>query len=31
MVVSKDGKSIKVVSIDKQRNGTMTYTAEKQP
>jgi hypothetical protein len=31
MVVSKDGKSMKVVSIDKQRNGTMTYTAEKLP
>jgi hypothetical protein len=31
MVVSKDGKSMKVVSIDKQRNGTMTHMAEKLP
>jgi hypothetical protein len=31
MTVSKDGKSMRVVSTDKQRDGTMTYTAEKQP
>jgi hypothetical protein len=29
--VSKDGKSMKVESADKQRGTTMTYTAEKQP
>jgi hypothetical protein len=31
MTVSKDGKSMKVESVDKQRGGTMTYTAEKRP
>jgi len=31
MVVSKDGKSLRVESTDKQRGGTMTYTAEKRP
>lgn len=31
MTVSKDGKSMRVESTDKQRGGTMTYTAEKQP
>jgi hypothetical protein len=29
--VSKDGKSMRVESSDKQRGGTMTYTAEKKP
>lgn len=29
--VSKDGKSMRVESADKQRGGTMTYTAEKKP
>lgn len=29
MTVSKDGSSMKVESSDKQRGGTMTYTAEK--
>jgi len=29
MTVSEDGKSMKVESTDKQRGGTMTYTAEK--
>jgi hypothetical protein len=31
MMVSKDGATMKVESIDKQRGGTMTYTAEKIP
>ena len=31
MTVSKDGQSITVESSDKQRGGTMTYTAEKVP
>jgi len=31
MTVSKDGKSMKVESSDKQHGGTMTYTARKQP
>jgi len=35
MTVSKDGKSMNVVDTDKQtdkqRGGTMTYTAEKRP
>jgi hypothetical protein len=31
MTVSKDGKSMRVESTDKQRGGTMTYTAEKRP
>ena len=31
MTVSKDGKSMKVESIDKQLGRTATYTAEKQP
>jgi len=30
MTVSKDGKSMRVESSDKQRGGTMTYTAAKQ-
>lgn len=29
MIVSKDGKSMKVETTDKQRGGVMTYTAEK--
>jgi hypothetical protein len=31
LTVSKDGRSMKVESTDKQRGGTMTYTAEKRP
>jgi len=31
MMVSRDGKSMRVESSDKQRGGTMTYTAEKRP
>lgn len=31
MTVSRDGQSMKVESLDKQRGGTMTYTAEKRP
>jgi hypothetical protein len=31
MTVSKDGKSMRVESVDKLRDSTMTYTAEKQP
>jgi hypothetical protein len=31
MTVSKDGKSMIVESSDKQRGGTMTYTAQKRP
>lgn len=31
MNVSKDGQTMKVESVDKQRGGTMTYTAEKLP
>ncbi|MGC1449205.1 MAG: hypothetical protein WA830_04130 [Candidatus Sulfotelmatobacter sp.] len=31
MTVSRDGKSMTVESSDKQRGGTMTYTAEKRP
>jgi len=31
MSLSKDGKTMKVESNDKQRGGTMTYTAEKVP
>lgn len=31
MTVSKDGKTMKVESVDKLRGATMTYTAEKQP
>jgi hypothetical protein len=31
ITVSKDGKSMKVESVDKLRGSTMTYTAEKQP
>jgi hypothetical protein len=31
MTVSKDGKSMRVESSDKQRGGTMIYTAEKRP
>jgi hypothetical protein len=31
MTVSKDGQSMIVESSDKQRGGTMTYTAEKVP
>jgi len=31
MTISKDGRSMKVESSDKQRGETMTYTAEKQP
>lgn len=31
MIVSKDGQSMTVESSDKQRGGTMTYTAEKVP
>jgi hypothetical protein len=29
--VSKDGKSMRVEIVDRQRGGTMTYTAEKLP
>jgi hypothetical protein len=29
MTVSKDGKSMRVESTDKQKGGTMAYTAEK--
>lgn len=29
MTVSRDGKSMRVESADKQRGGTMTYTAKK--
>ncbi len=31
MTLSRDGKSMKVESLDKQRGSTMTYTAEKVP
>ncbi len=31
MTVSKDGRSMRVESSDKQRGSTMTYTAEKRP
>lgn len=31
MTVSKDGKSMRVESSDKQRGSTMTYTAERRP
>jgi len=31
MTVSKDGKSMRVESVDKLRGSMMTYTAEKQP
>jgi hypothetical protein len=31
MTVSKDGKSMRVESTDKQRRGIMTYSAEKRP
>lgn len=31
MTLSKDGKTMGVESIDKQRGTTMTYTAEKLP
>jgi hypothetical protein len=31
MTVSKDGQTMTVESLDKQRGGTMTYTAEKMP
>lgn len=31
MTLSKDGKSMRVESADKQRGGTMRYTAERQP
>jgi hypothetical protein len=31
ITVSQDGKSMKVETTDKQRGGTMTYTAEKRP
>jgi hypothetical protein len=31
MTVSKDGKSMRVESSDKQRGGTMTYSAERRP
>jgi len=31
MTVSKDGKTMKVESVDKLRGSTMSYTAEKQP
>jgi hypothetical protein len=31
MTVSKDGTEMKVESSDKQRGGTMTYTAERVP
>jgi hypothetical protein len=31
MTISKDGKAMRVESMDKQRGTTMTYTAEKRP
>jgi hypothetical protein len=31
MTLAMDGKSMKVESTDKQRGGTMTYTAQKVP